>query len=319
MVSPLASSESESFNAEVLPWVAAQRVGCVREYVSASSLTTFSAGGEVRAVVTVENVQELQQLVAQFARERQPFRVIGNGSNVLVSDAGLSEWIVRLGGGFRAIETVGSGEFDVLGSVGLMTLARKLSDDGFSGLEFAAGIPASLGGAVFMNAGAHGAELAERIVSVQAVMPDGSFQVWSRDELPWSYRSSGIPSGAVVTSARLRLVPGDRSEISSRCRKNLEHRRATQPLSQPSAGSVFRNPSAEHPAGLLLERAGLKGERCGGAVVSELHANWIVNPERAASAADIRTLMQRCRDRARQSTGVVLEPEVKLWGLAPLT
>jgi UDP-N-acetylmuramate dehydrogenase len=318
MVSLLASPEFEIFNPEILRSLSTQRAGYVREYVSASSLTTFSAGGDLRALVTVENIEELQRLVTQLSSEGQLFRVIGNGSNVLVGDNGVQEWIVRLGAGFRAIETLGSGEFDVHGSVSLMTLARRLSDDGFSGLEFAAGIPASVGGAVFMNAGAHGAEIAERIVSLRAVLPDGTQHLWSRDELPWGYRSSGIPSGAVVTSVRLSLVQGDRAEISERCRKNLQHRRATQPLSQPSAGSVFRNPSAESPAGLLLERAGLKGERCGGARVSELHANWIVNPERVATAADIRALMQHCRDRARELTGIVLEPEVKMWGLAPL-
>jgi UDP-N-acetylmuramate dehydrogenase len=312
------SGASEPLNSELVAWVAERLSGRVRENVPASTITTFAVGGVVRVVTTVESIGELRDVVGQLYREGQSLKVIGNGSNVLVSDAGLSEWIVRLGAGFRSVEKVSGDEFDICGSAGLMSLARKLSDEGYSGLEFAAGIPASFGGAVFMNAGAHGSEIGERIVSVSGILPDGSLRIWQRDELPWRYRSSGLPNGVVVTGARIRLTPGDRFAIAAQCRRNLEHRKATQPLSQPSAGSVFRNPSADNPAGRVLENAGLKGERCGGAMVSELHANWIVNPNREATASDIRSLMQRCRDRARDVCGFVLEPEVKMWGLAAL-
>ncbi len=311
-------SASEPVNAELIAWAAERLSGRVRENVPASTLTTFAVGGAVRVVATVESLEELREIVTQLHRERQSLRVIGNGSNVLVSDAGIAEWVVRLGSAFRSFEKASGDEFEIRGAAGLMSLARKLSDEGYSGLEFAAGIPASFGGAVFMNAGAHGSEIGERIVSVTGVLSDGSIRTWQREELPWCYRSSGLPAGVVVTGARIRLTPGDKDAIAGLCRRNLEHRKATQPLSQPSAGSVFRNPSAENPAGRVLESAGLKGERCGGAMVSELHANWIVNPNREASAHDIRTLMQRCRDRAREVCGVVLEPEVKMWGLANL-
>ncbi len=312
------SSASEPLNSELIAWASERLSGRVREMVPAATLTTFAVGGAIRAVATVESVEELRQVVAQLYRERQSLRVIGNGSNVLVCDAGLSEWVVRLGSAFRSFEKITGNEFEIGGSTGLMSLARKLSDEGYSGLEFAAGIPASFGGAVFMNAGAHGSEIGERIVSVSGVLSDGSVRTWQHDELAWRYRSSGLPVGVVITSARVRLTPGDKAAIAGLCRKNLEHRKATQPLSQPSAGSVFRNPSAENPAGHVLERSGLKGEWCGGAMVSELHANWIVNPNREASALDIRTLMQRCRDRAREVCGVVLEPEVKMWGFSAL-
>jgi UDP-N-acetylmuramate dehydrogenase len=312
------SSASHPFNPEILPWVSKRLSGRVREHVPASTLTTFAVGGDVRALVTVESIEELRDVTAQLHRERQPLRVVGNGSNVLVSDDGLEEWIVRLGGGFRTFEKLAAGDFEIRGAAGLMSLARKLSDEGYSGLEFAAGIPASFGGAAFMNAGAHGAEIGERLVSVSCVTPDGSVRTWQRDELPWRYRSSGLPAGVVVTAAHIRLTPGDKAAIAGACRRNLEHRKATQPLSQPSAGSVFRNPSIDNPAGRVLEQSGLKGERCGGAMVSDLHANWIVNPNRGATALEIRTLMQRCRDRAREVFGIVLEPEVKMWGLDAL-
>ncbi len=312
------SDHSETFNPELLEWVTERVSGRVRERVPASTLTTFAVGGPLRAVVTVEDLAELHAVMAQLHREHQSVRVVGNGSNVLVSDLGLEEWIVRLGAGFRSVTRTKGGEFDIGGAAGLMNLARTLSGEGYSGLEFAAGIPASFGGAVFMNAGAHGAEIGERIVSVTGVLSDGSLRTWHRDDLAWLYRSSGLPNGVVVTSARIRLTPGDKDSIAGLCRRNLDHRRATQPLSQPSAGSVFRNPSVDNPAGRVLEQSGLKGERCGGAMVSELHANWIVNPAKDATALDIRILMQRCRDQAREVSGIVLQPEVKLWGLAVL-
>jgi len=194
-----------------------------------------------------------------------------------------------------------------------MSLARKLSDDGFSGLEFAAGIPASIGGATFMNAGAHGSEICERIFQVRGVLPDGSQRTWRREELPWRYRWSGLPAGVTVTSIELELVEGDKATIARACSAHLSERRARQPLSMPSAGSVFKNPSPTEPAGRVLEGAGLKGHRIGGAVVSELHANWIVNPEKQATAADVAQLIDYCRSRVREHSGIELEPEVKLW------
>jgi UDP-N-acetylmuramate dehydrogenase len=199
-----------------------------------------------------------------------------------------------------------------------MTLARKLSEDGFSGLEFAAGIPASIGGAVAMNAGAHGAEISERVLSVAAVDERGKLVELRGQEISWRYRYSGIGSNLIVTGVVLDLSPGDREVIAGLCRRNLEHRRATQPLSQPSAGSVFKNPAHDLPAGKVIEQLGLKGHKVGAAMVSELHANWIVNPIREASAQDVRGLMQLCRDRALSSAGVHLDAEIKLWGVEPL-
>jgi len=195
-----------------------------------------------------------------------------------------------------------------------MSVARKLSGEGLAGLEFAAGIPASVGGAVWMNAGAHGAEIGERVVRVRGVLADGQVYEWSRNELPWSYRSSGLPTGSIVTAVEVRLTAGERDRIAKLCADNLAHRRATQPLSLPSAGSVFKNPAPTTPAGLLLERAGVKGLWSGGAQVSELHANWIVNPEKKARAADVRNLIAECMKRAEENSGVRLQPEVRMWG-----
>jgi UDP-N-acetylmuramate dehydrogenase len=194
-----------------------------------------------------------------------------------------------------------------------MSFSRKVSDEGFSGVEFAAGIPASVGGAVFMNAGAHGSEISSRIVEVRGLTGEGLEVRWSRHELPWSYRHSGLPTGCIITSVVLDLPPGDPKRISELCAHNIAERRARQPLALPSAGSVFKNPSSELPAGKILEELGMKGFAVGGAEVSRLHANWIVNPDRGATAADVVSVIAECQRRALEERGVALEPEVRLW------
>jgi UDP-N-acetylmuramate dehydrogenase len=300
------------FNEALIPAVQALVASPIRENVRGATLTTFAIGGALRALVTVESVEELSKVLSLLGREGQPVRVLGNGSNVLVSDEGLQEWIVKLGAGLKRVESSGS-RFEVFGAASLMSFARKVSDDGFSGLEFAAGIPASLGGAAFMNAGAHGAEICSRVSMVRGVLSEGSLREWRRDELPWRYRSSGIPGGAIVTSVVLDLVEGDKEAIARKCSENLSARRATQPLSLPSAGSVFKNPSPERPAGKILESVGMKGRIIGGASVAEIHANWIVNARREATAKDVLALIDLCRETARAKDAVELEPEVKVW------
>ena len=287
--------------------------GRLREGVPASGVTTLSVGGPIQYLVTVESVAELQAVMRLLSSEEQRMYVLGHGSNLLVADAGLAGWVLRLGSAFKGVECSAQGEWLVGGAAPLMALARQVSDQGFSGLEFAAGIPASLGGSVFMNAGAHRGEIADRLVSVTGVLPDGELVTWRRDELPWKYRSSGLPAGVVVTAAKFQLVEGDRAEISRRCTENLTYRRSTQPLTVPSAGSVFKNPSPEMSAGRVLEDAGLKGVSIGGAMVSPVHANWIVNPEKKASASDVARLIEMCQHQARDRLGVFLEPEVRMW------
>lgn len=302
-----------AFNGSLLSYVSKLVSGRIRERVPGSSLTTVATGGEFRALVTVDNLDELIAVQTLLASERQPVDILGFGSNLLVADGDIDRWIIRLGAEFKHIRESGSGVYRLGGAVSLMSLARRVSDVGLSGLEFAAGIPASLGGAVFMNAGAHGAEMCERIVSIQGVLPTGQLGEWRCQELPWRYRFSGLPKGVVITSVEVQLVAGDRDGIREACAKNLAHRRATQPLTQPSAGSVFKNPKPDVPAGKLLEQAGVKGLRRGGAQVSELHANWIVNPDRRAQTADVLGLIQECIARVELQSGIVLEPEVRVW------
>jgi len=306
-------AESSGFLSALISEVSGVVRAPVREMVMGSALTTFAIGGPVRALVSVDTPEELANVLRLLSSSGQPWRVLGNGSNVLFADAGFDGWLIKLGAGFKRVSPLGSGRFEVFAATPLMSYSRKVSDEGFSGLEFAAGIPASVGGAVYMNAGAHGAEISSLIVEVRGLTGEGGEIRWLRHELPWSYRHSGLPNGCVITSVVLDLPPGEPKRISEQCAHNLAERRARQPLALPSAGSVFKNPSSGLPAGKMLEEIGMKGFAVGGAEVSRLHANWIVNPDRGATAADVVSVIDECQRRALQERGVALEPEVRLW------
>jgi UDP-N-acetylmuramate dehydrogenase len=305
-------SSGAIFLKDLIPHVDALIAGSVRTDLLARDLTTLAVGGKVQAFVPIGTCEELRSVLALLDGEGQRIRVLGNGSNILVGDEGASGWILRLGGECKHIKRTTSGLFSLGAGNALMSTVRKICAEGFSGLEFAGGIPASIGGAVYMNAGAHGAELCERIVSVQGVRFNGEDVEWSSSELPWRYRSSGIPFDVVVTGVTLALTEGDAGLISSRCEEYLKERRARQPLALPSVGSVFKNPTPEMPAGKVLEDAGAKGLKMGGAEVSLLHANWIVNPNKTATAADVLALISRCQELGK-GRGFELEPEVRMW------
>lgn len=285
----------------------------VRRNLAASGLTTFCIGGPFSWVLEVETPEALTEVLSLFKRYARPWRVIGAGSNLLVSDRGLDEWIVRLGRGFREVRKTAAGLYEIGAAASLMTLSRDFSEQGLSGLEFAGGIPASLGGALRMNAGAHGGQMADVVSEVQAISRAGQ-AVWiNASELSFSYRYVDLPPDIVISAARLRFTSGDPLRCRTLRAQFLSRRKATQPLTQPSAGSVFRNPSSQQPAGLLLEQAGLKGTACGGARVSDLHANWIVNEGRRATAQDVSELMELCRSRVLEMFGINLEPEIVRW------
>jgi UDP-N-acetylmuramate dehydrogenase len=299
-----------------------ERLECVAEEaklnprrdVLGRAVSTVAVGGPLAALFEPETVAEAVALVRSCAAHGVPYRVLGAGSNILISDRGLTlSGVIRLGRGFRTVRALGADEFEVGGAVALMTLARNLGGAGLAGLEFAGGIPASIGGAVRMNAGAHGGQIADIVVAVNCLLPSGEIVELSPRSLEFRYRHAELPAGAIVVGARIRLVEGDRTTIEARRADFLARRKATQPLTTPSFGSVFKNPSGERSAGAVLERVGMKGYRCGGALVSTLHANWIVNPERTASAADVVDLIEACRKAAWNGEGVALEPEVVRW------
>jgi UDP-N-acetylmuramate dehydrogenase len=261
---------------------------------------------------TVEELQHLMQAVDDVPK------CLGFGSNLLVNDTGIDFTVVRLGRSFRTAQPLPSSTIlRVGGSYPLMQLARFAAGVGLSGLEFAAGIPGSLGGAVRMNAGAHHSDIGSIVERIRVVLPDGKIEELQAQELCFSYRSCSLPQAAIIIEADLRLVRGSSTDILSRTTQFLDYRKATQPLSLPSCGSVFRNPLPEESglsAGALLERCGLKGTLFGGAEVSQLHANWIVNPKRKASALDVFSLIKVCRQQVQLRAAVALQPEVQLWG-----
>lgn len=280
--------------------------------VPGSACSTFAIGGPLSYLVEPKDTLALCRLLAMLHSAALPFRILGAGSNVLVPDEGVPDIVIRLGEGFRSIEQRTEGLFSVGASVSIMRLSRDLSISGFAGLEFAGGIPASFGGAAVMNAGAHGGEFGDILERVSVVLPDGTKEVIERQALAMSYRHGSIPAQSVVVGGEIRLVASDGAVVAEKRARFLSHRKKTQPLHLPSAGSVFRNPPG-HYAGELIEGCGLKGYRSGAAQLSPLHANWIVNPERAATALDVRHLIARAIEEVRQRREIELVPELCVW------
>jgi UDP-N-acetylmuramate dehydrogenase len=288
----------------------------LRQGVSLQEFTTWRVGGPAEWFAEPADGAQLIAL-ARWARERQlPLRVIGAGSNLLIADqglAGLTVCIRRLQGSRVDGE---SGVVEAEAGEPIPTLARKVARAGLHGLEWAVGIPGTVGGAAVMNAGAQGGCTAEWLDSVLVLDPSGSGESLRlrATDLDFDYRHSRLQQEPLlVLSARFQLEPGhDPAAVSARTSANLHSRTSTQPYQQPSCGSVFRNPEPEK-AGRLVESLGLKGTRIGGAEVSPLHANFIVNTG-GATAADIDALIKLVRQRVWESTGIDLHPEVKRLG-----
>lgn len=288
----------------------------VRTNIRGCDVTTLKIGGPLKCVVTLSAVEEAVKCVQLLRSCSVKSRALGAGSNVLISDLGIEEPILRLGGEFREVVPLDNGRFRVGGGVSLMSLAREISSMGLSGLEFGGGIPATLGGAIFMNAGAHGNEICEVVDEVQGISPEGDFVTLAGSSISWKYRNSGLESGFLVLGATLRFVSGDRGAIQEKLQHNLSERKKRQPLSLPSAGSVFKNPAPDQTAGALIDKAGLKGHRLGGAQISEMHGNWIVNPDRQSTAEDFKGLVELCKSEVHKSSGIDLHAEVRGWGIS---
>jgi UDP-N-acetylmuramate dehydrogenase len=288
----------------------------LRQGVALSDFTTWKVGGPAQWFAEPAERTELQQLAGWAIREGLVFRCIGAGSNLLIADAGLAGLTLcnrRLQGSQL---DASAGWVEAEAGEPIPTLARKAARAGLHGLEWAVGIPGTVGGAVVMNAGAQGGCTAEWLHSVQVLdpaRPETPFTLLA-EELAFAYRHSRLQEEPLlVLSARFRLEAGhDPAEISARTSANLHSRTSTQPYQQPSCGSVFRNPEPQK-AGRLIEELGLKGLRLGGAEVSPIHANFIVNTGNA-SADDIDALIRNVQQRVQEERGVALHPEVKRLG-----
>jgi UDP-N-acetylmuramate dehydrogenase len=274
-------------------------------------LTTISIGGPLTLYKVVHSVPILRRALEEV---QDNFFILGGGSNVIISDAGLETPVIALGREFDFIKPGRNyGEFTIGGATSLMRLVRMMSNDGFSGLEFAGGIPASFGGAVAMNAGAHGSDLACVITEVTIITPLGEEVTVLPEELRFAYRYAALPPRSIVVSASIRLTASNRQSCEELRSKYLAERKARQPLTLPSCGSVFKNPPGEKSAGALLEEVGMKGVTCGEAQVSPLHVNWIVNPKKRATALQVKELIEMCRNRVYEKFNLNLEEEVRFF------
>lgn len=273
--------------------------------------TTFRAGGPADWFVIPETADELKAVLAACKKAGEPWYVVGNGSNLLVSDAGVRGVVISTGR-FDRLEVSGK-HLRAGAGVLLSKAAGEALKNGLTGLEFAAGIPGSVGGALVMNAGAYGSEMRDVLKSVTVLTESGQVKTLPAEELELGYRTSSIlRNHYLVLEAELSLSEGDPEAIHGRMRELAERRREKQPLEYPSAGSTFKRP-AGYFAGKLIEDAGLKGFSVGGAEVSEKHAGFVINRGNAA-AADIYSLCMEVRRKVFEQTGVALELEVKLLG-----
>ncbi len=286
----------------------------VREQVMMKQLTTFRIGGPAECLIEPRSIFELQ-LVRKIAQKYHlPFFLMGHGSNLLVLDGGIPGITVRLGGVFSQAMLLNATEWSVQAGMLLSDLAKKSQILGLSGLEFAAGIPGTVGGGLYMNAGAYGGEMAQVVTGADVFDGSRSFHL-SAEELELSYRHSLCMDHPdwLITRVELKMTPGDPDAIRAVMDDLQQRRRDKQPLSQPSAGSFFKRPQGDYAA-RLIEAAGLKGFRVGGAAVSEKHAGFVVNLG-DATAKDVLSLMEQVQERVEAMSGIRLSPEVRFVGV----
>tara|TARA_Y100000766_G_C18897846_1_gene601887 strand:+ start:1047 stop:1946 length:900 start_codon:yes stop_codon:yes gene_type:complete len=288
-----------------------------KQNIPLAEFTTWRVGGPATWIIEPESVDEVLAALQWAKANDQPCQVIGAGSNLLIHDNGLPGLTLSLRRLQGAELDSNSGVIEALAGEPIPTLARRAARAGLKGLAWAVGIPGTVGGAAVMNAGAQGGCTADWLEAVRVVPIQGgeSFEL-KRDQLEFDYRHSRLQQeNLLVLSARFRLEPGHNpQELRRETNSNLSHRTSTQPYTLPSCGSVFRNPEPLK-AGRLIQELGLKGERVGGAEVSSVHANFIVNTGNA-TAVDINQLIELVQDRVEQRHAVRLHPEVKRLGFA---
>lgn len=275
--------------------------------------TTIKIGGPADLFIEPSSVENLKTVMGVLEKHHIKWRAIGRGSNLLVSDKGIEGAVIKLGSGLDYLEinetlvTVGGGH-------SLVSLSTLISKKGLAGLEFASGIPGSVGGAVYMNAGAHGSDISKILTKAHILFDDGKLEWLSNEEMEFSYRTSILQKTrpGIVVEAIFELSKGDRAVIVSQMQKNKDYRKVTQPWNFPCAGSIFRNPLPNY-AGKLIEEAGLKGYSIGGAKISDMHGNFIVNAGNA-TAENVLSLIQYVKDTIYNQYEINLETEVEIIG-----
>lgn len=276
--------------------------------------TSFRIGGPAAAFVTVCDEEQLSAVLSAVTAAGAEHMVIGNGSNLLVSDEGYPGIMIKLGGSFEEIEQDADDPCRArAGAAALMSrVSAFLTAHGLSGFEFASGIPGSMGGAVFMNAGAYGGEIKDVVRAVRTMDPDGSNARYvSGEDMQFSYRHSmAEDEGVLILFAEMELTPDDPAAIEERVAELQAKRNSKQPVNYPSAGSTFKRPVGGYAAA-LIEQSGLKGFRVGGAEVSEKHSGFVINTG-GATCEDVLAVMRHVREKVLEDSGITLEPEVRL-------
>jgi len=298
---------------DVLEQLRKADVGTVLENEPLANHTTMKVGGPADIFVEPKNVDALKRTMKIIKENHIKWRVIGRGSNLLVLDEGIRGVVIKLGKGLDHLEINGE-QIRVGAGYSLITLATQISRKGLSGLEFAGGIPGSVGGAVYMNAGAHGSDMSNILVKAHILFEDGSMEWLTKEEMEFSYRTSILQKKrpGIVIETVLQMKEGERQGIVEEMQKNKDYRRETQPWNYPCAGSIFRNPLPNY-AGQLIEKAGLKGYQIGGAKVSEMHANFIVNAG-DAKAKDVLALIQHIEQTIYEKFEIKMQTEVEIVG-----
>jgi len=288
----------------------ANHVGKVKENELLANHTTIKVGGPADIFIEPDSIDKLISVMKVIKKHNLPWRVIGRGSNLLVSDEGIEGAVIKLGKGLDHLEISGT-EVRVGAGYSFIVLANTLGRKGLSGLEFAGGIPGSVGGAVYMNAGAHGSDISHILKKARVLFSDGSIEWLSNEEMEYSYRTSVLQNKrpGIVLEAVFELKEGDKALISAEMKKHRSYRRDTQPV-KPCCGSVFRNPLPDH-AGKLIQEANLKGFSIGGAQISELHGNFIVN-NGSAKAEDVLNLISHMKETVLERNGIEMHTEVEI-------
>lgn len=286
--------------------------GTVLFDVSMKEYVSLKIGGSADVMAFPEDAADLRELIKFASSKKFPLFYLGGGTNLLVRDAGIRGIVVNLSEGMKDITFLDDMKVVAGSGVKLADLARECALKGLGGMEFAVGIPGVLGGAVVMNAGCYGSQMNDVVEGVEIIDKKGNKGFLSNSELGFGYRSSKIKDGVVVVRVHLALSTKDPGEINARMKELRAKRKESAPVKMPNAGSIFKNPE-EGSAGRLIDEAGLKGLSSGEAQISTVHANYIVNNGNAR-AADVLSLMATIRDKVYSSTGVMLEPEIKVIG-----
>ncbi len=286
----------------------------IKQYVPLSKYTSYRVGGPAEWYAAPKDLNAMRACIAYAQKEGLDVTILGAGSNLLVSDRGLPGLVISTRHLRQTIFDESNGQITVSAGEPIPGLAWSAAERGWQGLEWAVGIPGTVGGAVVMNAGAHNSCIADIFVSAEVLTPEGNIKIITPDELGYAYRTSNLQgSQYVVTQATFQLSPGaDPALVTATTKQHKEHRLNTQPYDKPSCGSVFRNPKP-YAAGWLIEQAGLKGYQIGKAQVAPRHANFIINCG-GATASDIFNLIRHIQNSVQEHWSILLEPEVKMMG-----